>query len=98
QRESLVKRATLEFKAAVEKVTGVSIGRPFTADEVLELKKYCGYDALCRSTAHSFMILLSLQLLLSPYPSSAHSMTWLDLRKVKTFFAEKGLKLMSVGE
>jgi hypothetical protein len=43
QRESLVKRATPQFKAAVEKVTGVSIGRPFTVDEELELKKHCGY-------------------------------------------------------
>ena len=43
QRESLVKRATPEFKAAVEKVTGVSIGRPFTVEEALELKKHCGY-------------------------------------------------------
>lgn len=42
-RESLVKRAKPEFIDAVEKVTGVTVGRPFTAEEVAELKKYCGY-------------------------------------------------------
>lgn len=88
QRESLVKRAKPEFIDAVETATGVKVGRPFTAEEVAELKKHLGYvfGAVCplrRATACSWC---------------GGSMTWLDLRQMKTFFAEKGSKLMSVGE
>jgi hypothetical protein len=43
QRTSLVKRDPKSYSAAVESATGVSVGRALNEDEMLELKKHCGY-------------------------------------------------------
>ena len=87
QRQSLVKRELPAFVSAVDAATGERRG-PFTVEELLELKKFTGYVLFIFAhwLAHVSVCL------------AADRMTWLMLRKLKTFFDQKHSLLLSVGE
>ena len=106
QRQSLVKRELPAYTAAVDTANGGWRLGPFTVAELLELKKFTGYvtspNLLCRVTLISWRIARwrggLVCWLLTVVLRWVGSATWLLLRKLKTFFDQKGSPLLSVGE